>query len=78
MRIDTKAFAEAEPAAVRASLLAIADALAQRAEREYDKNPSHNGPVAQPFADAAALVEAAADAVMEQAPAEGAVWLEPG
>jgi len=77
--MDTKALAEAEPAAVRAALLAIADALAQRAEREYDKDPSHNGPVAQPFADAAALVEAAADAVMEQAPTqEGAVWLEPG
>ena len=77
--MDTKALAEAEPAAVRAALLAIADALAQRAEREYDKDPSHNGPVAQPFADAAALVEAAADAGMEQSPTqEGAVWLEPG
>jgi hypothetical protein len=76
--VDTKALAKAEPTAVRAALLAIADALAQRAEREYDKNPNANGPLAQPFADAAALLEAAADAIAEpDVSGDGGVWLEP-
>lgn len=75
--MDTSVFAAGEPAAIRAALLVIASALATRAEREYDKNPNQNGPMAQPFADAAALLEAAADVVEPSEAAVDSVWLEP-
>ena len=49
--------ASLDPSALRSALEATSRALSAKAEQVYTLDPNNNGPLAQPYADAASLLD---------------------